>query len=74
MLTSPAFPIASELTELEIKLRFPSTEIESVALMVTVPAFPSPEVLLLICPPLVRFRLVVSMFTTPPFPSAPEFT
>ena len=38
MLTSPAFPIASELTELEIKLL--STEIVSPALMVTVPASP----------------------------------
>ena len=75
MLTSPAFPTAFGSTVLAItvgnpELLSPSREIVSLALMMIFPASPIPRVILIICPPLVRVRLVVSMLTSPAFPTA----
>ena len=79
MRISPPLPIAPASTELVIPLSTParsspSREILSTTLSIILPAFPIPEVLPIICAPLVRLRLVVSMRISPPLPTAPKLT
>ena len=73
IMISPASPTASELTSLVTSLSSPLESTPSIvivllAIILIKPAFPSPEVSLLISPPLLRVRVPVSMVTSPASP------
>ena len=77
--TPPALPSAPENTTLYAPLGFPcllapSNSIKSLALMVTVPASPTPKILASRKAPLSTARDPVVMNTPPASPSAPGYT
>ena len=79
ILIPPAFPSASGFTRLKAPLTrpckaSPSIVMVSVASIETNPAFPRPETLASIRPPLLKLRLLVVILIPPAFPSASELT
>ncbi len=73
MSTFPPLPTARKFTRL-VTVLSPSSSIESVALIVTLPAFPTPLVLAEICASFVALKKRVVMDTSPPLPIAPGST
>ena len=76
MVTFPPLPIVPGCTSLNAPVKspsFPSNLTQSLVLMVTLPAFPSPKVLTPILAPLVTSRESAVMDTFPALPTASGF-